>query len=80
MNADGTNPVQLTAIAATDATPQWSPDGNDLVFTRALSAGSGQIQLFIMKADGTGPTTQVTAPDEGVNAAPSWDLVRVRVP
>ncbi|HEX7979571.1 MAG TPA: LpqB family beta-propeller domain-containing protein [Gemmatimonadaceae bacterium] len=34
MNADGSNPVQLTTDAAFDAGPTWSPDGASIAFSR----------------------------------------------
>ena len=33
MNADGTNPINLTNHPAADTQPDWSPDGLRIVFS-----------------------------------------------
>jgi len=41
MNADGTNPQQVTtAVGMDDGSPAWSPDGSTLAFARLRSDGS----------------------------------------
>lgn len=51
VNADGTNPVQVTDSdgAAASYNPIWSPDGTQLVFTRM----SGFFWVYRMDADGS---------------------------
>ncbi|MBI1876421.1 MAG: Tol-Pal system beta propeller repeat protein TolB [Acidobacteria bacterium] len=49
MNADGSNPRQLTHHRASDASPTWSPSGNQIAFT---SDRTGTPQIFVMDADG----------------------------
>ena len=44
INADGSNPVQLTQDA--DGSPSWSPEGNRIVFSRGGN-------IWTMKPDGT---------------------------
>ncbi len=50
MNADGSNLVQLTHNTVIDGDPDWSPDGQKIVFTSSLE---GQSHLWVMNADGT---------------------------
>jgi hypothetical protein len=49
-DADGRNPVRLTADPALDFQPVWTPDGQRVVFA---SARTGTRQLYVMRADGT---------------------------
>ena len=56
MNADGSNPTQLTDIPTSstyvyDVDPKWSPDGMKIAF-RSYGRG-GYHSLFVMNADGT---------------------------
>jgi Tol biopolymer transport system component len=44
MNADGSDQTQLTFNTVLDATPTWSPDGQQSVFHRPVG-GQGQFQL-----------------------------------
>ena len=49
MNADGSNPHQLTNNAAMDLSPSWSPDGNRIAF---VSDRDGNDEIYVMNADG----------------------------
>ena len=53
INADGSNPTNLTNNSANDGNPIWSPDGSKIVF---LSDPTGNIDdiVYVMNADGTG--------------------------
>jgi Tol biopolymer transport system component len=51
VNLDGTNPQQLTDVAAFDGMPEYSPDGTQIVFE---SFRDGPLELYTMNADGTG--------------------------
>jgi Tol biopolymer transport system component len=51
MNADGTNPINLTKDStSSDISPDWSPNGNKIAY---LSNGSGNFDISVMKADGS---------------------------
>lgn len=51
MNADGTDPQQLTDSEGRDIEPDWSPDGQSIAFSSGRDAES-DIQLYLMDADG----------------------------
>ena len=57
MNADGSEQKQLTANAAIDTRPDWSPDGTKIVFE---SSRDGNSEIYVMNADGTGQTRLTT--------------------
>ena len=67
MNADGTNPANVTNNAATDVGPAWSPDGTKIAFH---SDRAGDFAIFVMNADGSGvrQLTDPSVPDE----LPAW--------
>lgn len=69
---------QLTDSAGSEFDPAWSPDGRHLAFT---STRTGDTEVFVMAADGTGQT-RLTYRD-GLDIDPSWspngrDLVFAR--
>jgi len=51
MNADGSNPVQLTTDAGFDQSPTWSPDGANIAFSRYNSPTYGW-DIAIVPASG----------------------------
>ncbi|NOT09073.1 MAG: hypothetical protein HOP28_12810 [Gemmatimonadales bacterium] len=53
MNADGTNPVNLSNNPALDFEPDWSPDGKKIAF---VSRRDGNDEIYVMNADGSGQT------------------------
>jgi hypothetical protein len=81
-NPDGTlpTPTVLTDNPVADLTPNFSPDGEQIVFQRPV-AGQGN-QLFTMPTpieDGTLPiATQLTF-SPGMNLIPNWGELRVKV-
>jgi dipeptidyl aminopeptidase/acylaminoacyl peptidase len=50
MNADGTGVTRLTNNEKTDWAPDWSPDGNKIVFTSARDVND---QIYAMNSDGS---------------------------
>ncbi|GAA3154193.1 hypothetical protein GCM10010531_01550 [Blastococcus jejuensis] len=70
--ADGSgDPVQLTAGGdAEDADAVWSPDGQQIAFRRAPLDGSGESDILVMNADGSGARTLAGGP--GFDQDPSW--------
>ncbi len=69
MNSDGSGVRRLTTNPTTDYNPDWSPDGKQIVFERAVTGLPNQI--FRMNADGTG-VTQLTSNTAGRNTQPIW--------
>lgn len=68
VNWDGSNLRNLTEdSAANDSHPDWSPDGQQLVFD---SDRLGDTQLYVMNADGSAPRALTGSP--GRNAEPKW--------
>ena len=72
MNGDGTGLRRLTTTGHY-LTPNWSPDGRQIIFHIALG-GSGRFQLFLINADGTGER-QLTNPP-GVNGFANWGNIQ----
>ena len=64
MNADGSNPVDLSPAADGDSAPQFSPDGNWIVFTRQLTPVGDLLHLIRMRPDGSG-AVDLTPGQEG---------------
>ncbi len=58
---DGGNPANITADAAADGWPVWTPDGAHIVFS---SARSGIFRLFRMDSAG-GNAQELTTPEQG---------------
>jgi class 3 adenylate cyclase len=74
INADGSGLTQLTADAAEDIEPTWSPDGSRIAFT---SRRDGNREIYVMNADGTGQTrlTNDPADDFHPDWSPAGDLI-----
>ena len=74
MNADGTNPVNLTQVPErADGVSSWAPDGKQIAFTSAelfnadLLANS---DIFVMDADGANPINLTN--HEALDETPDW--------
>jgi Tol biopolymer transport system component len=67
MNADGSEQKQLTANAASDSYPRWSPDGSKIAFS---STRDGNSEIYVMNADGTNPVRLTTS--AGSDREPTW--------
>ena len=68
IEADGSNMVQLTSGPHWDASPSWSPDGNQIVFHRGFFEGDSYI--VTIDVDGSNETP-LTAGSPG-DYFPSW--------
>jgi Tol biopolymer transport system component len=67
MDADGSNPINLTNHPSRDQSPAWSPDGTRIAFQSDRESDS---DLYVMSADGTGVTRVTHGP--GRNLYPDW--------
>ena len=54
MNADGSNPTNLTDHPAYDGDPEWSPDGRHIAFLSGR--GDDSWAVWVMNANGTNPS------------------------
>jgi Tol biopolymer transport system component len=71
MNADGTDPQQITEGASDDEAPAWSPDGRRLVFCSTnVAVETRQANLFTVSPDGAG-LVQLTEGDRYA-CHPAW--------
>ncbi len=67
MNADGSNPIQLTHLGSEIYWPKWSPDGSKIVFQ---SNKDGEQEIYTMNSDGN-QITQLTF-NEYEDSDPGW--------
>ncbi len=65
MNADGSNPTNLTNHWADDSRPAWSPDGSKITFT------SNQ-DVYVMNANGSNPMNLTNNSAYEYDASPAW--------
>lgn len=70
-NVAGGEPVALTDGKQRDDAPVWSPDGKYLVF---VAERAGDVDLWLMRADGSGQVRLTTAP--GADWLPRWFVSR----
>ena len=61
VQANGANPLKLTANGATNSHPAWSPDGRKIAF---VSDKDGSNDIWVMNADGTQPTKVLNSPGQ----------------
>ena len=74
MNTDGSGRTMLTDWQAVETHPDWSHDGNKIVFTsdtgNAISNPNGDQEICVMNADGSGQIRLTD--DSGYDWHPSW--------
>jgi Tol biopolymer transport system component len=63
--------IPLPAGSVVPHRPSFSADGSHVVFHATTSSGGGFQQIFVGKADGTAPATQITSTAMN-NSAPDW--------
>ena len=69
MNADGMEPMNLTEDGTlTHSSPDWSPNGEKIAFTRSDEATANDI--WVMDADGSGETELTNTPVAELD--PDW--------
>lgn len=76
INADGTDPMQLTRRSEHNRFPSWSPDGTKIVFVSNRLKRS-TFTIFIMNADGSKPVKISDIP--GWNGHPEWSPDGTRI-
>ncbi len=70
MNADGSNPVNVTNSPEWNSGIVWSPDGRTIAFgTSNTSSGYGEI--WVVNADGSSPRPIAASPSYN-NGSPAW--------
>ena len=67
MNADGSEPRNLTQNPAKDVRPAWSPDGRRIAF---VSRRDGNSEVYVMNADGSGKRNLTR--DRASDDDPTW--------
>lgn len=67
VNADGTDPTDVTNSSAYDRDPTWSPDGTKTAFFRGPEGSPG---LYVMEADGSDVQEVVLSVEGG--GEPTW--------
>jgi Tol biopolymer transport system component/DNA-binding winged helix-turn-helix (wHTH) protein len=66
-DADGSNPVQVTAFKSYTGTPSWSPDGRNLAFD---SVDGGDWNIYVIDAEGGLPRRLTSEPSDDFR--PAW--------
>jgi hypothetical protein len=62
INADGSNPINLTNSSTSDRSPAWSPDGAKIAF----ASGRDHVwKIYVMNADGSHPIRLTQGHDNG---------------
>ena len=74
MNADGSNPVNLTGTEDIFFSPSWSPDGTRILFHTARLDSALDSQIYVMEADGSNPTALTEQPGT-IDRHPSWQPI-----
>jgi Tol biopolymer transport system component len=74
MNADGSNPINLTNSPGEDAYPTWSPDGNRIAFA---SIRDGDQEIYVMNVDGSSQIRLTTR--RGPDYEPAWSPDGIRI-
>ena len=68
MNADGSNPTNITDNNVENYSPAWSPDGSKIAFARW---GSSTSDIYVMNAGGSGQT-KLSGTGDSDDFDPAW--------
>jgi TolB protein len=63
----GTGQTNLTNNPGEDWFPRWSSDGSQIAF---MSARDGNVEIYIMSADGSGQTNLIR--NAAADGSPAW--------
>jgi TolB protein len=77
MDADGSNPVDVSKSAAYDGWPAWSPDGGTIVFSSNRAGPANIGQLYAVDPDGSDVRKLTDGPGSFVQ--PSWSREGERI-
>ena len=75
INPDGSGDLQLTTDPVPDWDPEWSPDGQRILFTSIRDDLA--LQVYVMNADGTGQMRLTQPPEQAYGPAWSPDGQRI---
>ena len=75
VDADGNNREQLTFDNFCDQSPDWSPDGTQIVFQSNRNGGN---HIWVINTDGSG-LTQLTSGGSS-NSGPNWGFIKSKPP
>ena len=76
VTVSGSSVTNLTNHSADEATPAWSPDGNQIAFT-SFRDDANAPEIYVMNADGSGQTNLTNHPASDAEAAWSPDGTRI---
>jgi len=69
MNFDGTGQRNLTANAAAEVNPSWSPDDRKIAFAKRVA---GKFDIFVMSLDGKQPAVNLTRTSNADDRGAAW--------
>ena len=72
MDADGSNPTNLTNNPALDDAPKWSPDGTKIAFTSTRGGQPYHPHIYVMNANGSNPIRLTANPGTDYEYNLSW--------